>query len=324
MLTRDDLAFKFCVGRGVELGPGQRPTKVGPGSELVFVDKRSPEELKAYFNSPDIVAGKRLEEFEPGSFDFLIAHHVLEHSSNVLEELILWFSRIKPHGLVFLSVPDKRHTPDGTRLETPPGHFLLDYIAGVNDSSFESREHIYSFLWGWSEVGGLAGKSKQEASQMVANATRSPTNDLHWHVFDAATLKFVVATAAKLAGRTASMVYSDSGTTQLPEHRLIAILKENADTGEDINKLQTLRSEVGPLLNRLSLEGMEGQPLFSLTPEDQGKIFIADNSKLRWVREPEALADRGISGVPPPDRAWPYARSVYWARHRVRSLCPLA
>ncbi|MBX9747305.1 MAG: methyltransferase domain-containing protein [Hyphomonadaceae bacterium] len=297
MRSRDDIAGLYCIGNGVELGPGQRPTSVAAGSTLAFVDKRGPEELKRYFGSSDVVCGQRLDAFARGSFDFLIAHHVLEHSSNVIEDLIDWMSYVREGGTLFISVPDRRHCPDISRLETPPNHFLSDYILGIDDSSFESREHIYSFLAGWTEVGALADKNKQEAAAMVAQAVRSPTNDLHWHVFTEATLRFVVETAARVSGRLASVRIEEIGAPE-NEHRIVVSLTRAAMPDAQVERLRTLRSELGSFVTSFCLDALEGRPLFSLSETDHGKIFVAEAGKVHWVRDPRILADRGISQAP--------------------------
>lgn len=297
MNTRDQIARAHCIGSGVELGPGQRPTQVGPGSTLAFVDKRNPEELARYFGSSDIVSGDRLESFERGSFNFLIAHHVLEHSANVIDDLINWFAYIRDGGTIFLSVPDRRHCPDGARLVTPPNHFITDYICGVDESSFESREHIYSFLSAWHQVGGLAGKSKDEAANLTAKAVHQPQNDLHWHVFTEASLRFVVETAARLSGLAMTVILIETGGAE-NEHRLVASLSKSPSLDLEIDALKALRADIGPRVASFCLKAFEGQPLHTLSSADQSKIFVAEAGKARWVREPRTLVERGIEGVP--------------------------
>lgn len=298
MLTRDDLARRFCIGKGVEVGPGMRPTRVGSGSSLSFVDKRSPGELNEYFGSVDVVTGPRLEVYEPRSFDFLIAHHVLEHSSNVLEELINWMSYVRSGGVIFISVPDKLNSPDMPRLETPPTHFIFDYLMGIDDSSFESREHIYSFLWAWTEVGGLAGKTKQEARELVFMAGHNPINDLHWHVFTGVTLKFAIETAARLSGSVAHVLHANRGEPQTPEHRIVVMLSKATKQDDKVARLGKLKKVLAPMVMEFCLKALEGQPLYSLSEIDKDKIMVADRGKARWVREPQTLTDRGIDNVP--------------------------
>ncbi|MBA3351628.1 MAG: methyltransferase domain-containing protein [Blastocatellia bacterium] len=50
-------------------------------------------------------------ELAPG-FDFIVAHHVIEH----VPDLIFWFQQVErllaPSGIMFLSIPDRRYTFD--------------------------------------------------------------------------------------------------------------------------------------------------------------------------------------------------------------------
>ncbi|SJZ89875.1 Methyltransferase domain-containing protein, partial [Trichlorobacter thiogenes] len=158
--SRNDIGELFCKGEGLEIGAGCLPTSVAKGSVIHFADKRTPDELRTYFSTNDIVNVQSLSVFEGQEFDFVIAHHVLEHSANVIQTLIHWISFVKDGGILFLSLPNRHITPDASRLLTPPTHFLLDYAYQITEDDYESREHICSFLWGWIDVGGLEGKSK--------------------------------------------------------------------------------------------------------------------------------------------------------------------
>lgn len=297
MATRDDIAREYCVGSGVELGPGMRPTQVAPGSKLAFVDKRGPDELARYFGSADVVSGERLDSFERGSFDFLIAHHVLEHSPNAIDDLVVWLSYVRDGGVVFLSVPDRHHCADSARLETPANHFITDYILGLDESSFESREHIYSFLSAWHAVGGLAGKSKDEAARLTSLAVHNPQNDLHWHVFSLPALRFVVETAARLIGRKAIVQVIETGAPE-NEHRIVASLVQAQGVDDEISKLRSLRAELGGFVATFCVKALEGQPLYTLSAQDRDKMFVAEDGKARWVREPRTLIERGIDNAP--------------------------
>lgn len=297
MATRDDIARQYCIGSGVELGPGMRPTQVAAGSKLAFVDKRGPEELAQYFGSNDVVSGERLDTFDRGSFDFLIAHHVLEHSANVIDDLAIWLSYLRDGGVAFLSVPDRHHCADSSRLETPVNHFVTDYILGLDDSSFESREHIYSFLSAWHAVGGLAGKSKEESARLTSVAVHNPQNDLHWHVFSLPSLRFVVEVAARLLGRRAIVQVIETGGVE-NEHRIVASIVQAQDSDRQITKLHALRAELGQFIAEFCVNALEGQPLYTLSARDRDKIFVAEAGKARWVREPRTLVERGIDKTP--------------------------
>lgn len=297
MSTRDEIALRHLRGEGLEIGPGAVPTRVADGVRVAYVDKRSAEELRAYFGKDSIVAGSRLDLFEKGSRDFIIANHVLEHCSNTLDALVEWMSYLRPSGRMLVSVPNRFACADGGRLVTPPTHLLSDYIHGVDDGSFESREHIYSFLCGWSEVTPLADLSRPDAMALINQAAHAPVNDLHWHVFSCATLRFAVEMAAALSGRTCRLLHIDDGYTQQGiEHRLAVQLDVTAIPDPDAVFLRETRRTLAARLTGMALGRLEGRSMHLLSAPHADKVFVAEAGKLRWVREPEELQRRGLAG----------------------------
>lgn len=293
--SRDDLGIEFCVGEGIEIGAGTRPTRVAKESVLHFADKRTPEELRSYFATDDVVTVKNLNAFAGSRFDFVIAHHVLEHSANVIQTLIEWMSLLKDNGVLFISLPNKQVTPDAARLLTPPTHFVLDYLYKTSEDDYESREHICSFLWGWIDVGGLAGKTKQESACLVSNALNSDTNDLHWHTFNAATMKFVVETAAALACRTVEIEVVQDGFRTGNEHRLVCRLHEQHEEVHAIaSELLDIKRRLRPAVMGAALEYMDEAVTYSLSKEHKGKLFLVKDGRAHWVRSPQTLKDKGL------------------------------
>lgn len=331
--SRDDLGIEFCVGEGIEIGAGTRPTRVAKGSVLHFADKRTPEELKSYFQTDEVVAVKSLSTFADRCFDFVIAHHVLEHSANVIQTLIEWMTLLKANGTLFISLPNKQTTPDATRLLTPPTHFVLDYLYKTSEDDYESREHICSFLWGWIDVGGLAGKTKQESAHLVSDALNSDTNDLHWHTFNADTMRFVVETAAALAGRSVEIEVIQDGFKTGDEHRFVCRLPERQEEAPTIvSELLDIKRRLRPAVMRMALEYLDGLVTYSLSKEHKGKLFLIEDGRVRWVRSPQTLKDKGLdsrdytyleicpedAGVIGPDIAAPDRKQAVVARLRGR------
>ena len=63
-------------------------------------------------------------------FDYVVASHVVEHSPNFLEFLSAIFDILKPGGMAFFVVPDKRFTFDANRPLTSFGTVLERYLSG--------------------------------------------------------------------------------------------------------------------------------------------------------------------------------------------------
>ncbi len=287
---RDEIGRTYCVGHGVEIGAGVRPTQVHPDAKLRFADKRSDEELKAYFSADDVVCVESLDRLLGQKFDFLIAHHVLEHCANVIETLVEWIALVRDDGILYLSLPNRDTTPDFLRLQTPPAHFLLDYLNRSSEDDYESREHIAEFLWSWYDVGGLEGKDKHEAAMLVHQALHAERNDLHWHTFTLETVKFVVAAAAELSGREARLLFSQDGHQRREEHRAVfRIIARSGAEATLASQLQTLRANLRETIDRYVLHALNGVVVRSLSPASRHAPMLVECGSLRAIGDHEII-----------------------------------
>lgn len=296
--SRDEIGNLFCSGEGIEIGAGLRPTKISPDAVVHYTDKRNPDELISYFSSNDVVISEPLSSFDGRTFDFLIAHHVLEHSANVIQTLVDWIKLLKNGSILYLSLPNRHITPDANRLLTPPTHFLLDYAYQVSEDDFESRDHICGFLWGWIDTGGLQGKTKLEAADSVVTSLNSEVNDLHWHTFNFDSFLFVVKIAATISGYSAEVVFSQDGFVYRDEHRLVCRLVKNSNsTSEKLNEYLEISNKLRDIIYGVTLENMDGVATYSLSSENKGKIFFVENGVFRWIRSASTLEDMGLSSI---------------------------
>jgi len=200
------LVAPFLSGRGLEFGAGIAPQRLRPDTECIYFDKRSRSELAALFKVEESVVPP-VEHFEalpdlfPNGADFLIAHHVLEHLSNPIGALVQWLSWLKEESLLVLSFPEAKCCLDRERLIPPLEHLLLDYFLVRDDNSFESREHIFSFILGWREAGV---RKNMDATQLTANCfhcAKMEHNDLHWHAYNHALAADLIRSSLIFAGR---------------------------------------------------------------------------------------------------------------------------
>ena len=294
--SRDDLGRAYCSGLGVEIGAGARPTQVHADANVRYADKRSDDELKAYFSIDDVVRVESLDNLRGQSFDFLIAHHVVEHCANVIETLIEWIALVREDGILYLSLPNRDTTPDFLRLHTPPAHFLLDYLYRNDEDDYESREHIAGFLWSWFDVGGLEGKSKQEAAMLVHQALHAERNDLHWHTFALETVKFVVKTAAELSGRGARLLFAQDGHARGDEHRVVfRIVAGRGAESVLAGRLQTLRRTLRETVDRYVLCSLNGAVLRSLSAGRRNVPMLAECGALYPVDSQDMLENLSVA-----------------------------
>lgn len=79
------IAQQFCVGEGVDVGPGRWPF---PGATPV-----------------DVGSEYSAMALPPGPFDYVFSSHCLEHLRNPIAALEHWRTRLKPQGVLFLYLP---------------------------------------------------------------------------------------------------------------------------------------------------------------------------------------------------------------------------
>lgn len=198
---RYEIIAPFLKGLGIEIGAGAYPQLLPEGATCEYYDKRDEKELAEYFNVDESTINKvySLDHFNerfPGKADFLIAHHVLEHCSCPISTVIEWNNYVKKGGIVVISVPAADYCPDKGRMVPPFEHVLLDFLLERKDDSFESKEHIYSNLWGWIDDGMTKGLNKFEIAKKAHECTKKKKNDLHWHAFNEELLKNIIIAAA--------------------------------------------------------------------------------------------------------------------------------
>jgi len=197
------MAEPFLSGRGIEIGAGLNPQRLPSGVACEYFDTRNDRELLKYFGENSKIKTYPVTQFSnhfPDLADFLIAHNVIEHCSNPISTLIEWHTFVKQGGTIVLSIPHHECCPDKGRNVSPFDHILLDFLFGRNDDSFESREHIYSFILGWIDNGGFKNKNKFEVAECAHQCAHAKENDLHWHVFSEDVLKMTIRFSALIAG----------------------------------------------------------------------------------------------------------------------------
>jgi SAM-dependent methyltransferase len=178
--SRRDFAA-LLSGQGLELGALQRPLVTHPGMQMRYADRADQETLKKLFPElaqaiipVDIVDNaETLDTVPDAAFDFVVAAHLIEHTRNPIGALKTWLRVIKPGGLVYLIVPDKRQTFDRARVRTTLEHVILDYREPSVERDFEH------FL----EYAALVLKAEGEAAVDLARRLAAEDHSIHCHTF---------------------------------------------------------------------------------------------------------------------------------------------
>ena len=136
MQTNREHFAQQLSGHGLEIGPLHTPLALPPNATVDYVDRCTVEELRKQYPELDhlpLVAPTIIDDAETlrtvanEAFDFVVAAHVIEHMRNPFGALANWFRVLRPGGLLYLIVPDKRKTFDKERDRTPLNHIINDY-----------------------------------------------------------------------------------------------------------------------------------------------------------------------------------------------------
>ena len=127
--------------------------------------------------------------FRDNSLDYVVCSNVLEHVANPVAALAEWQRVLRPWGIIYLVVPDRRYTWDHPRCPTPIEHFLEDYERGTTDCD---PTHIDDFIDGidWSMSHGqlspaeLTTKKEEVRASLRAAVAAGLEINLHFHVFE--------------------------------------------------------------------------------------------------------------------------------------------
>lgn len=181
-LDRQIVAEAYLKGQGIEIGGLQSPLPVPRAARVGYVDRMSVAELKKQYPElndqklvqPDIIADGELPEPVPDlSQDFVIASHFLEHCQNPLLALRNMFRVLKPQGVLYLVIPDKRYTFDVDRPVTTIDHVLRDFEQGP---AWSKRQHFAEWV-------KLVDKVEDEAErERTANELIEKGYSIHFHV----------------------------------------------------------------------------------------------------------------------------------------------
>jgi predicted SAM-dependent methyltransferase len=188
-VVREDLARRYLKGEGIEIGAASLPLRVPPKVRVRYVDNLARDELIAQSGEGFLGRGidmdaipqtdviddaQTLSTFADDSLDFVVASHVLEHLEDPIGALKNFARVTRRDGIIFLILPDARHTFDYLRDRTTIGHVLRDHEEGPHTS----RMHHYAEWAEYIEGIGPAGIPARSAEYAAANAHH------HFHVWE--------------------------------------------------------------------------------------------------------------------------------------------
>ena len=176
-------AKSFLKGQGIEIGALHRPLVTPPDVTVRYVDRYGVDDLRAHYPElaelplvpVDIVDdGETLSTIKRASQNFVIANHFLEHCQDPIRTLENMINSLRPDGIIYMAIPDKRFTFDEKRPVTPFEHLLRDYEEGPE---WSKQQHFEE----WVElVKGVRGKA--EAAKRTQELIDEDYS-IHFHVW---------------------------------------------------------------------------------------------------------------------------------------------
>lgn len=148
-ITRRKLASKYLSGDGIEIGALHSPLKVPSVAKVRYVDRMSVADLRKQYPElagsklveVDIIDdGEKLSSINDNSADFIIANHMIEHCQEPIGTMRQFLRVLKPGGVLYMAVPDKRYTFDFDRPVTSIEHLVRDYKNGAGFSKIQHFE----------------------------------------------------------------------------------------------------------------------------------------------------------------------------------------
>ena len=203
--ARGQFAAHFLAGEGIEIGPLHLPLSMPPQAHPRYVDRMKVDELRSEYpeladwnlTEVDIVDdGELLTTIAPESQDFIVANHFLEHTENPMGTIQTHLGKLKPGGVLFYAVPDKRFTFDFRRPVTPLEHMERDYDEGPEGS--RSTHYLEWASLVVDEESPSVGTAEQAASETWAQRKAAELEEakysIHMHVWTQAEfLKLILA-----------------------------------------------------------------------------------------------------------------------------------
>jgi SAM-dependent methyltransferase len=166
---------------------------VPPGAHVRYVDRLPVDEQRRHYPELDamplvpidiVATAEDLSAIDDASVDFVIANHLLEHVEDPVAALCEFHRVLRPGGLMYLAVPDKRLSFDQDREVTSVEHLLREHDEGADRTR---REHYLD--WTRHVV-----KANPEDVESHADRLMAERYSIHFHCWDADTfLDFFVA-----------------------------------------------------------------------------------------------------------------------------------
>jgi SAM-dependent methyltransferase len=190
--ARAEFAARYLFGEGLEIGPLHQPLALPPSARARYVDRMTVGDLRREY--PELADwdlaevhvvddGETLATVAAESQDFIVANHFLEHCENPIGTIETHLGKLKPGGILFYAVPDKRFTFDFRRPVTPLEEMVADYDQGPERSRAEHYDEWSRLVIGDEAAGTPAEGPSDEWVERKARELEAAKYSIHMHVW---------------------------------------------------------------------------------------------------------------------------------------------
>jgi SAM-dependent methyltransferase len=179
---RRRLAERYLVGNGLEVGALHCPMPLPRGVTARYVDRMNVADLRRHY--PEMAAeplvevdivddGETLATLPDGSTDFIVANHFIEHTEDPLRTIGNHMRVLRKGGILYMAIPDRRHTFDANREPTGLAHLIRDHREGPAGSR---RRHYEEWVERFEQLplAKIAGRAEELDEQAYS---------IHFHVW---------------------------------------------------------------------------------------------------------------------------------------------
>jgi SAM-dependent methyltransferase len=208
--ARASYAQHYLFGCGIEIGPLHQPLTVPAHATVSYVDRMSAPDLRREYPEladwdlaeVDIVDdGELLATVPDESQDFIVANHFLEHTEDPIGTIETHLGKLRPGGILFYAVPDKRFTFDFKRPVTPLEHMIADHEEGPERSRAEHYDEWCRLVINDQSTGDPDLPASEEWVEQRARELEDAEYSIHMHVWTQAEfLRLILAIGERSGG----------------------------------------------------------------------------------------------------------------------------
>jgi SAM-dependent methyltransferase len=190
--ARREFAERFLAGEGLEIGALHLPLRTPARAHVRYVDRMSVEDLRAEYaeleewdlTPVDVIDnGELLSTIPEASQDFIVANHFLEHCEDPIRTIETHLGKLRPGGVLFYAVPDKRYTFDSRRPLTPLDHMVADHEQGAERSRAEHYDEWTRLVIDGEAPAGAEGAAFEAWAARRARELEQDAYSIHMHVW---------------------------------------------------------------------------------------------------------------------------------------------